>query len=210
MTTYQINSQKTYIFLVKENIALIKRLIDESKSKAIAFDPNNTDSFYRSRALHLQTMALLGLTCEHLLKLILLKRGYSINEIDYIKNISSKLKIKYADRAIPFYKAISLFKKSNPNNYFDGVEIYEFNTHDTDYEYSYLGRKKISPTTCINLIQKIRNGYVHKADPRGEWNGVVWYVYNFILWLAKKEFNKHFLEYKFIGNQEIIGLFAND
>ncbi len=205
---HQIDQQETYIFLVKENIALVKKLIDEFKKEITPFDPNNTGPFYRSRARHLQTMALLGLTCEHLIKLIILKRGYSINEVDYIKNADKKPKIKYIDKTISFEKAIKLFKKSNPDNYFDGLKVYDFNPHDIEYEYSYLGYKKIDPKTCLSLIQKIRNNYIHKANSHGEMNGIIWYVFNYILWLAKEEFNQQFETEEFIGNKEIIELFT--
>jgi hypothetical protein len=206
MTTHQINQQETYIFLVKENISLVRKLIKESKKEITPFDPNNTEPFYRSRARHLQTMALLGLTCEHLIKLVVLKRDYSINEVDYIKT-AKKVKIKYINKTISFEKAIKLFKKSNSDNYFDGLKVYDFNPHDINYEYSYLGYKKIDPKACLNLIQKIRNNYIHKADSHGEMNGIVWYVFNYILWLARTEFPGHFKAQKFIGNQEIIELF---
>ncbi len=204
---FKINQQDSYIFLVKENVALVKKLIDQSKKRVTPFNPNNTEPFYRSRAQHLQTMSLLGLTCEHLLKLTLLKRGYSINEVDYIKTKNKKAKIKYADKTISFKKAIQLFKKSNPNDYFKGLKVYDFNPHDVKYEYSYLGYKKINPQTCLNLIQKIRNNYIHKADSHSEWNGIIWYVFDYIVWLAKKEFPQQFKTEKFIGNEEITGLF---
>lgn len=69
-TAHQINTLDTYIHLVKENISLVKKLLDNSRKKVVAFDPNNTDVFYKSRARHLQVMSLLGATAEHLLKLI--------------------------------------------------------------------------------------------------------------------------------------------
>ncbi|HAL64293.1 MAG TPA: hypothetical protein DCP10_01850, partial [Bacteroidales bacterium] len=121
-----------------------------------------------------------------------------------------KTKIKYIDKTISFEKAIKLFKKSNSNNYFNGLKVYDFNLHDIDYEYSYLGYKKIDPKNCLNLIQKIRNNYIHKASSHDEMNGIIWYVFNYILWLAKKEFSNQFKSEKFIGNKEIIELFTND
>lgn len=207
MTMYQITTQGTYIHLIKGNISLIKKLINESSKKITPFDPNNTAPFYESRAQHLQKMALLGITCEHLLKLIVLNRGFSIFEVDHIKRIKNKSEIKYSDRTVSFDKVASLFKNSNPDDYFKNTKVYEFNTNEIDYEYSYLGYKKIDPKTCISLIQKIRNNYLHKADSHGEWNGIIWYVYNFIIWLAKKEFNDHFFKYKLMGNDEIKRLF---
>jgi hypothetical protein len=210
MTTHQISTEDTYIHLIKENISIVKKLIEGSKKEIIPFDPSNTTPFYQSRARHLQTMALLGITCEHLLKLIILSRGFSIFEVDHVRNVNDKSEIKYSEKTISFDKAASLFLRSNTNNYFEGTKVYEFNTHDISYEYSYLGYKKIDPRTCIGLIQKIRNNYLHKADSHGEWNGIIWYVYDFIIWLANKEFPSHFSEYEYIGNDEIKGLFKNE
>lgn len=207
MTTYQVSTQDTYIHLVMENISLVKKLLEDSKNEIIAFDPNNTSPFYKSRARHLQTMGLLGITSEHLLKLIILSRGFSIFEVDYVKQNKEEPEIKYSDKTISFDKAASLFKNSNPSDYFKDMKVYDFNTHDIDYEYSYLGYKKIDPKTCISLLQKIRNNYLHKADSHGEWNGIIWYVYNFIIWLASKEFSNQFSKYKYIGSDEIKALF---
>lgn len=210
MTTHQISTQDTYIHLVKENISLIKKLIDDSSKEIIPFDLNNTPPFYKSRARHLQTMALLGITAEHLLKLIILSRGFSIFEVDYVKKVKDKPEIKYSDKTISFDKAASLFRNSNPKDYFESTKVYEFNTHNISYEYSYLGYKKIDPKTCISLLQKIRNNYLHKADSHGEWNGIIWYVCNFIIWLANKEFGTHFSKYEYIGSEEIRALFKNE
>jgi len=210
MSTHQISTQDTYIHLIKENISLIKKLIEDSKKEIIPFNPSNTAPFYKSRARHLQTMGLVGITCEQLLKLIILTRGYSIYEVDHVKNVDDKSEIKYSEKTISYDKAANLFLRSNPENYFEGTKVYEFNTHDIDYEYSYLGYKKVDPRTCISLIQKIRNNYLHKADSHGEWNGIIWYVYNFLIWLAKKEFPNHFSEFEFIGSEEIKRLFKND
>jgi len=212
MKQYKITQRDTYIYLIKENIDLVKSLVDYAKKHPLAFDPNNIEPLYRSRAKHLQTMAISGLTCEHLIKLIVLKRGYSINEVDYIKNPDTKPKIQYADKTISFGKAIKLFNDSNPdpNNYFNDVGVYEFNNGDIDYEYSYLGYKKIDPKTCISLIQRIRNNYIHQVNSYSEWNGIIWYVYDFIIWLAKKEFSSHFSQYEYIGNDEIKSLFKDE
>jgi len=207
MTTYQIDSQSTYIQLIKENLILARRLVGNSQKNIIPFDPNNTLPFYKSRAKHLQTMSLLGITTEHLLKVILLKRGFSILEIDYIRNVNKNTEIKYADRTISYEKVVTLFKDSNLSDYYKNTKVYEFNTNDIDYQYTYLGYKRIDPKTCISLIQKIRNNYLHKVDSHGEWNGIIWYVYDFIVWLAKKEFKSSFSRFRLIGSDEIKSLF---
>lgn len=209
--TYPIKTVDTYVYLVKENLLLIRDLIDKKNNKVQPFDPNNTEPYYQARAKHLQSMALIGLTCEHLLKLIIQNRGYSINLVNNIKRTkNNKVKINYSDSLISFEALVSLFKKSNPENYYDNIKPYPLNDPKINYEYSYLGYKRIDPDTCVNLIQKIRNNYVHKADSNNETNGVIWYVFNFLVWLSKKEFNTYFDDIDYIGNKEIIDLFKND
>jgi len=210
MTPYHINQSEAYEYLIKENLALINKLIEEIKNESMPFNPSDISTYYKNRAKHLQSMALLGLTCEHLVRSIVKNRGYSILEVDYIKKNNNKSKIKYIDKVISFEKAISLFNKSNSDDYFSGLKTYHFNDKDINFEYSYLGYKKIDPRKCLSLIQKIRNNYVHKVEAFEEMNGVIWYVYNYIIWLAKKEFPNQFSEYKLIGNEEIKKLFNNE
>lgn len=204
MTTFRIDPQLTSIQFIKENLNLARRLIGNSQKNTIPFNPNNALSFYKGRAKHLQTMTILGITMEHLLKLIISKRGYSIFEIDYVRN---NTEVKYAEKTISYEKASKLFRKSSPEDYYKNIQVYEFNTNDIDYQYSYFGYKRIDPEACINLIQMIRNNYLHKTDSHGEWNGIIWYVYNFIVWLSRKEFKNSFSKFKFIGNIEIKNLF---
>lgn len=210
MTPYHINQSEAYEYLIKENLVLINTLIEEIKNKSIPFNPNNVSTYYKNRAKHLQSMALLGLTCEHLVRSIIKNRGYSILEVDYIKKNNNKSKIKYIDKVISFEKSISLFNKSNPDDYFSGLKTYHFNDKNINFEYSYLGYKKIDPKKCLSLIQKIRNNYIHKVEAYQEMNGVIWYVYNYIIWLAQKEFPNQFSGYKLIGNEDIKKLFNNE
>ena len=112
--TYPIKTVDTYVYLVKENLLLIRDLIDKKNNKIQPFDPNNTEPYYQARAKHLQSMAFIGLTCEHLLKLIIQNRGYSINLVNNIKRIkNNKVKINYSDSLISFEALVSLFKNIN-------------------------------------------------------------------------------------------------
>lgn len=207
MAIFQIDTQLTSIQLIKENLNLARRLIGIQQKNVIPFDPSNTLHFYRGRAKHLQTMAILGITMEHLLKLIVSKRGFSILEIDYVKNVDKNTEIKYTGKTISYEKSAILFKKSNLENYYKNTKVYEFNTYDIGYQYSYLGYKRIDPKTCVALVQKIRNNYLHKVDSHGECNGIIWYVYDFLVWLAKKEFSQSFSRYRLIGSGDIKKLF---
>lgn len=49
----------------------------------------------------------------------------------------------------------------------------------------------------------MRNNYIHLADAHGETQGIVWYMFNFCLWIAKKEYPTEFSELNYIGNDEI-------
>lgn len=211
MKNYQIETTDTYIYLIKENLLLIKGLIDKEKNKTQPFNPNNTKSYYQNRAKHLQSMTFIGLTCEHLLKLIILNRGYSIYIVDSVKKTEkNKVKVNYSNRTVTFESLIHLFKKTNTNGYFEDLKTYEFNDPNSDYQYSYFGFKKIDPNTCVNLIQTVRNNYIHKANSNNETNGVIWYMFNFLLWLSKKEFKNYFIDFDYIGNKEIIDLFKDE
>jgi len=207
MKTYKINSNETYIYLVRENIELILDLINQSSKQSKPFDPNNLAQFYKSRTKHLQTMAVLGLTYEHLLKRIILKRGFSVFVVNSVRTVKGIDQIKYSNKTISFKSLIKIFLESNVDEYFEKIKTYEFNTQKTGYQYEYLGYKKIDPSKFIFLIQSIRNNYVHDIDSHSEWNGLIWYSINYLIWLAKKEFPKYFSEYDYIGNQDIVNLF---
>lgn len=89
MTT--ISSELTAIYFVVKNFELILKLIADGKSEGpVAFNSQDILPFYNSRARHLQIMALIGLTSEHLIKSILQKRGYSICEVDSIHSQNGK------------------------------------------------------------------------------------------------------------------------
>lgn len=202
----------TYIAFIKENIYLIKQLIDKGNKTSAPYDPNNTGRFFRGKALHLQTMSLIGMSAEHLIKLILAKRGYTLNKVSYTKfNPETKeIDVLYQPSLIGFRESVSLFNQFTPNKYFDSVKPYTMNPYPDVYDaYSYFGRKVINPQKCLNLLVDIRNSYLHYASAQGEQNGIIWYLYNFVVWLAKKEFGKEFSGYKYIGSEEAENLFLN-
>lgn len=197
-------SRETYLFLVKENLNLVRKLL--SKNKTEPYDPQHPEVLYKGRANHLQVMTLLGTTAEHLIKIIISKRGYVINEIKCVKEEVNKKKVTYHKNLIPFYSAIKIFKDSNSSNYFNKIGSYYVDYGDPKRKY--LNKySQITPQNCLNILRDIRNHYLHKADPQSEQQGIIWYCFNFLVWLANKEFPDFFKSNKFVGSKEIIKLF---
>ncbi len=194
---HTISQEKTLIYLVRTNILLLLDLYGNSDT--IAFNLSNEEEFYISRAKHLQFMMVIGITAEQLVKLILIKRGISVESDLFDKATNLK-------KTISFDKAIDLFLKSSDEDYFN-IKGYEFNEDDVEYEYIYLGYKQIKPKDCINVIRKMRNNYIHAPDPLSEMNGIIWYLFNFLIWLSNKEFKDYFNDFNYIGNNEIKSLF---
>jgi len=234
---YQDTVIKTYLFSIKENFKLIRCLLDEKYKILKPFNPKREFILYIARAKHLQIMSLIGFTAEHLLKIILLKRGYIINEglsdlkfsQDFILKVKEynegrktqdKLnelyeialndqKVLFRDNLLNFDKCIQLFKDSNPSDYFEDIGIYSLNPNPEIYnESEYLGWKEIKPNECLRVIQKSRNSYLHKLEAKGEQNGVVWYIFNFLIWLSKKEYPDFFKDEESIGSEDNKKLFG--
>lgn len=236
---YQPNVINTYLHFIKENLILIRNIYDEKGKLFEPYDPEKKNKFYSSRAKHIQMMTLLGLTTEHLIKLILLKRGFVLNtsnievkfeetfmsELDQSKDkdlnqqelddfydkSKQNLEITFKKNLKSFDECLSLFKKSNSDDYYGGLGTYILNPHPDVYDGdSYLGFKEIKPEETLKVIQQMRNSYLHLAEAQKEQQGVVWYLYNFLVWLANKEYPEFFNDIEFIGSDENKGLFQND
>jgi hypothetical protein len=140
------------------------------------FDYKWKKKFWTLRCKHVLVMTLLGVIGEHLTKLILLKYGININ------------KASNSDKLITFGEAKDKFKKhiiKKQNKYFNGLKSYKF----SDYEF--FNRKKLNPNGCLDLLVELRNKYIHYyPGPKGEARAIPWYIYNFLIFLIKKEFNK--------------------
>jgi len=236
---YQQNVIDTYLYFIKENLSLIRGTYEEKGRLFEPYNPEQKWKFYSSRAKHLQIMTLIGLTVEHLIKIILLKRGFVLNtsEIDakfqetFIQELEQKnkkeitpeemnnlylkakdnLNISFKKNLKSFNECISLFERSNPTEYYNTVSTYDINPHPEVYNRNeYLGYKKIKPEETLKIIQKMRNSYLHLAEAQEEQQGVVWYLFNFLVWLCKKEYPDFFKYEELIGNDEIRGLFQHE
>lgn len=248
---YQKQTKSTYLYFIKENFALIKKILEEKKN----CPPYNSDEesegykiFYQCRAKHIQAMTLIGINAEHILKIILLKNGFIINEgvfeekysesfskkLDtYNKNENNKLqkdsdylyeeasrdiKREYKINTISFDKCIKLFKKIIKENkdYYDSIGKYLLNppikkiyvdgmlleTYPGPKQ-DYFGYEEIDPNNALDIIRLMRNSYVHLVDAHFEQRGVIYYLYDFLLYLCVKEFKNYFKDEKYLYEEKV-------
>lgn len=238
--------KEDYLYYVKENFLLMRKLFEEGKN----CPPYNEDEtsrehklFYQCRAKHFQMMTIMGMSAEHILKIILLKNGYIINKNSskelfvesFLKKIEIIEKTNFDDvsqeqeafnnlyneaeqlisdrRTISFCKCIELFKKCIKNNkeYFTSIKKYSLNSpkkkifvngifleSDPGPAYDYLGFKEISPNNALDIIREMRNNYIHVANAHSEKQGIIHYLYNFLLYLCVKEFKRFFIDEKYL------------
>ena len=250
-------TKEDYLYYIKENFSLMQKLFEEGKN----CPPYNDDEtsrehklFCRCRVKHFQMMTILGMNAEHILKIILLKNGYIINdgsseelfEKSFLKKIETFENTNFEDisqeqkafnnlyneaeqlindrRTISFSKCIKLFKKYSKNDkeYVTSIKKYSFNIpkkiifvdgmsleSDTGPAYDYLGFKEISPSNALDIIREMRNNYIHVANAHSEQQGIIHYLYNFLLYLCLKEFKSFFIDEKYLPETKakIEGLF---
>ena len=248
---YQKQTKNTYLYFIKENFALIKNLLGEEKK----CPPYNSDEksgehkiFYQCRAKFIQAMTLIGINAEHILKIILLKNGFIINEgvfeekysesflknLDrYNKNENNKsqkdldclydqvnkyIKIEYKIKTISFNKCIKLFKNIIKENrgYYDSIGKYFLNPPvkkinvdgmlletDPGSKQDYFGYEEIDPNNALDIIRLMRNSYVHLVDAHFEQRGVIYYLYDFLLYLCVKEFKNYFKGEKYLYEEKV-------
>jgi len=236
---YQKYVVKTSLYFIKANFELIKNLREQSdlhEDWGLLFD----EQLFIARAKHLQLMGLLGVTGEHLIKFVLLKRGFILNKItsqntsgkfstDFLEDLhrfnettpsqdemdelylkaERDINVRFSKKLISFGRAIDLFNNSNPDGYYGDVG--ELVLNDNIPSYCYLGRySELSADNCLDVIREMRNSYIHRPEGLSELNGVFWYLYNFVLWIAKKEFPEEFDSIDYIGHEDNVGLFENE
>jgi len=226
------------LYFIKENLALIRGIYEKQSKLSEPYDPDKKWKLYSGRAKHLQIMSLTGLTAEHLVKIILLKRGFVLNTGDFTKftkdfvkdlenanqqeltqdqlnelyaKAQDNIKISFKTNLKKFDTCVSLFTESNSIDYYDSLGTYVLNPSPLiDNGDDYLGYKEIKPQETLKVIQKMRNSYLHLAEAKEEQQGVVWYLFNFLVWLSKKEYPDFFKDETFIGNDKIKKLFGYD
>ena len=142
---YQKQTKSTYLYFIKENFALIKKLLEEKKNCTPCSSDEESEGykiFYQCRAKFIQAMTLIGINAEHILKIILLKNGFVINE--------GVFEEKYSDS---FLKNLDIYNKNENNNSQKELDcLYEQANKDIKREYKI---KTISFNKCIKLFKKI-------------------------------------------------------
>ncbi len=153
---YQKQIKSTYLYFIKENFSLIKKILLEEGGK---YTPYNSDEesegykiFYQGRAKHIQAMTLIGINVEHILKIILLKNGFIIND-----GVSKE---KYSES---FLKNLDRYNKNENNKLQKDLDcIYEQANEDIKKGYKI---KTISFNKCLKLFKKIIQGNKSYYDP---------------------------------------------
>lgn len=127
-------------------------------------------------------------------------------------------------RTISFFECIELFKEyiKNDEEYFKSIKKYSFNIpkkkifvdgmlleNYSGPTYNYLGFGEISPNNALDIIREMRNNYIHVASAHFEQQGIIYYLYNFLLYLCVKEFRELFIDEKYLSETkpQIEGLF---
>ncbi|MBA7552651.1 hypothetical protein ES705_45221 [subsurface metagenome] len=64
--------------------------------------------------------------------------------------------------------------------------------------YDYLGFKEIDKNSALDIIREMRNNYIHVAGAHFEKQGIIYYLYNFLLYLCVKEFKRFFIDEKYL------------
>jgi len=237
LLTYHQTIIDTYLYFIKENLSLVRSIYSEESKKPLeGYNPRQKWKLYTSRAKHLQIMTIIGLTAEHLVKIILLKRGFVLNtgefeakfqddfmlelekvnrneitqsELDTLySKATEKVNFSFKKNLKSFEECISIFEASNPSNYYDALGEVNLNPNpNARIKQEYLGYPTIKPQETLRVIQKMRNSYLHKAEAQGEYNAVVWYLFDFLVWLCKKEYLDFFKDEEYIGSDEFQKLF---
>ena len=235
---YQATVRDAYLFFIKENFTLINQLITERSQmlRDPQYKNHNPQFVYSMRAKHLQTMSLIGMNAEHILKLVLLKRGFVLNTETYgnqfddtfQKSVESynyslanslhhqpnqfnslyndapdHIVFQFTEKLQSFEKCITLFMTEivGSTNYFQGVGEYRLSS-------KYFSETKLNAHNSLCVIQKMRNSYLHLAEAKREPKNIVSYLFNFLLWICKKEYPSEFEGHLYIGNEVVLKKFS--
>jgi hypothetical protein len=246
---YQKQTKNTYLYFIKENFTLIKNLLEEEKKGSPYHSDEKSEEhkiFYQGRAKFIQAMTLISINAEHILKIILLKNGFIINEgflkekysksflkrlgaynknenyqkdLDYLYGEASRdIKRECEFKTISFGKCIKLFKKIIRENkgYYDSIDKYFLNppVKKTNVDgmlletypgpkQDYFGYTEINSCNVLDVIRNMRNSYINIVDAHFEQRGVIYYLYDFLLYLCVKEFKDYFKKEKYLYEQKL-------
>lgn len=216
------NVMRTLKFSILVLMEDTRRLFQEQNSQIENYHQNPqllvNPALFRARAKGIELLLLLGVTGEHLLKAILLKNGFVLNEevrrlaakrfpqalldqigqlgssqnqqqLDAIYNSASAYLGQVSGNTISFADCIKQFNADivqSYRTYFSGLSNRTY--HVTNKETQKFFKKTIYTSNALIQIKKIRNNYAHLPDRMYEETRLVKYLYNFLVFIAKKEF----------------------
>ena len=209
-------TKKTFLYTIRIFLRDIRALELERKKFDRRYIKNpvfeNPNIFY-SRAKHVEQMLILGIASEYLLKAVLLKHNFVINKSSVFKfssKFSEKLEqlnesgykttgeqikgveklslenfnFKLQNDTLGFEECKQIFNKEIAGpKYFPNQE-YLITNPETQEFYG----KKLEYAKAWSVLQKIRNNYGHVPDSKYEENGILPFLYDFLIYVAKKEF----------------------
>lgn len=217
--------QKTFLHSIKILLKDIKKLEQERiKFNEKYRQAHDIDNLFYARAKHIEQMLILGSASEYLMKSTLLKHNFVINkstavkfskefsmklgtlnnsgfkttapQIEEVEKLSLKnLDFKFKSETLSFEECKQIFNKEiAKQGYFPHKEYFITNPETQEFY-----GKKLDYKTAWNILQKIRNNYGHIPESKSEQNGILPFLYNFLIYVAKKEFPtifKHFKKFK--------------
>lgn len=214
--------QKTFLNTIKIFLEDIKKLEEERKEFLEKYyqKPNfeNLALFYAG-AKHIEQMLILGICGEYLIKSILFKYNFIINstkrsikfseefisklndinnsglkttynQIMELDNLSQKNLIASLDKkTIRFEDCIFIFNKEiTKQDYFEDNPSYQiFSEYAQDF-YGY----RIDYKNAFEILRNIRNNYGHVPESQDEEQGIMPFLYDFLVFVCKKEFPTFF------------------
>lgn len=191
-------------------------------------DPNNP-ALYLSRAKLIEECLLLGVSAEFLLKAILLKNSYVLNiemvqkqkkfdakffqrildfnsktpydkdEREAIWTHAEKIMGKVSGKTIDFKTCILIFMKEIVyGDYFLGIPCSKYDVANKETQEIY--GKSIDTSDALWKIKLLRDNYAHIPDPMYEERGLLPFLHDFLLFVAKKEFPDEFSSVEFLSS----------
>lgn len=213
-TQNMITSMCTSVKIFMEDII---RLDEEgvNEFKKYIADTSNWSALFKARAKFIEQSLLLGVSAEYLLKAVLLKCGYIINKekagkkfskslFDKIEELGSKqspnefnLIYQLAEKelgpvsgeTIGLKKCIDIFQDEivgDADSYYSDLPNKEYKIINSETKEFY--GEIINYSNALEKIRLLRNNYAHLPDPMYEERGLVPFLYNFLVFIAKKEF----------------------
>ena len=213
---------RTLEFSILELLIDIQRLFQDQQAEIQRYHQNPlplvNPAIFRARAKGIELLLLLGVVGEHLVKAVLLKNGFVLNEevknmatnrfpqallnnirhlgnsqnqqqLDAIYNSASAYLGRVSGKTISFAECIKLFHINivqSFRTYFSRLPNRRYYVANADTQRFF--RKTVYTSNALIQIRKIRNNYAHLPDRMYEEMGLVRYLYNFLVFIAKKEF----------------------